>query len=88
MFIPHYYLSSYLVLDSINDSIEKFARNFFWPNGVIKVASILLVGKKSTLAKNEGGLGMHALRHVKKTLMTKNALNYFNCKSIIWVDIG
>ncbi|XP_039118053.1 uncharacterized protein LOC120253920 [Dioscorea cayenensis subsp. rotundata] len=85
--IPNYILSVMNLPISILDCISKLARCFLWGRSSNNQDFHSIGWSITTLCKSNGGLGIHNLRLVNHSLMTKNLLAILNSEDKIWVHI-
>lgn len=75
--VPLYYLSSYLLLDNILDSISRQVRNFLWVYNGNRSSIHLVSWNIATLDKSKRGLGIKNLKLASFALFVKHIMSFF-----------
>ena len=84
--IPAYIMQSTILPARIHNTLDKINRNFIW--GFIEVKrKIHLVGWDKVIShKDEGGLGIKAVKQKNLTLKTRLCWRFKNCKGELWAE--
>ena len=85
--IPTYAMSTFILPDSVFNSIDKMTRNFIWGGSNNKRGMHLVNRTKITKPKASGGLGIRTASDMNMALIGKLAWRFLTEHEKVWIQV-